>query len=73
MPIFLWMALCFNHQCTDQQVFQFKQFDKVTKTADCRKAKEEAAKLLSRSGNVVSFRLTCKTNTQFTKEGFDNV
>lgn len=66
-PIFLAIALCFNADCTDQQIYIADEY-KPTEMAACRKEKEKREALIL-PADVASFRVGCKTQTQLERNG----
>jgi len=66
--VFLAVALCFNIECTDMQIYISEQFTTQEDAATCDgKAESKALELLA--SGVINYRVGCRTQRQLESEG----
>lgn len=73
-PVYLWLVLCLNSECTYSQVWQYKTYPGVKKLArkQCENDKREGKREFDLKYKGTYF-LECKTEKQVDQNGFDYV
>lgn len=66
--VFLWVAMCFNVQCTDATLYQYESY-RGAEIPLCEKDRREMKAALTKAGKR-NVKITCKTVENFDKEGF---
>jgi len=69
MPVYLWLLLCLNQECTSSNVYRYQAFTTVTKQADCKVEEKAMITALKQKRSPLGFRTGCKTQVEFDKEG----